>query len=79
MRFRAYYKNLSVANPSSAPFGSSGVSGIGDFDARILAIASASSSFILAPGLVEWGLSQRFDNANLMLNFVFLTNLLDGR
>ena len=51
MRFRAYYQNLSVANPGSDPFGSSDVSGIGDFDARILAIASASSSFILAPGL----------------------------
>ncbi len=51
MRFRAYYQNLSVANPSSVPFGSSDVSGIGDFDARILGIAYASSKFILAPGL----------------------------
>ena len=51
MRFRAYYQNLSLNDPSSDPFGSSSVSGIGDFDVRILAIASASKSFILAPGL----------------------------
>ena len=51
MRFRAYYQTLSLNNPSSAPFASNDVSGIGDFDARILAIAYASSSFILAPGL----------------------------
>lgn len=51
LRFRAYYNNLSVANPSSTPFGSSSVSGIGDFDARLLTIAYASSKFVLAPGL----------------------------
>lgn len=39
VRMRAYYQNLSVNDPSSASFGSSNVSGIGDFDARILAIA----------------------------------------
>ena len=51
MRFRAYYNNLSVNDPLSDPFESSSVSGIGDFDARILGIAYASNKFILAPGL----------------------------
>ena len=51
MRFRAYYQNLSVNDPSSAPFGSSSIAGIGDFDARILGIAYSSNKFILAPGL----------------------------
>ena len=51
LRFKARYQNLSVDNPDSDPFGSSEVSGIGDFDARVLAIAYASKSFILAPGL----------------------------
>jgi hypothetical protein len=27
----------------------------------------------------DYGMRQRFDNSNLMLNVVFLTNLLDGR
>ena len=45
LRFRAYYNFLSVNNPDSI------VSGIGDFDARFLAIAYASPRFILAPGL----------------------------
>jgi hypothetical protein len=46
LRFRGYYQSLSVGNPSEAQ-----VSGIGDFDARLLAIAYASPKFILAPGL----------------------------
>jgi hypothetical protein len=51
LRFRGYYENLSENDPSSASFGSKSVSGIGDFDARLLAIAYSSSSFVLAPGL----------------------------
>jgi hypothetical protein len=51
LRIRTKYQNLSVDDPSSAPFETSEVSGIGDFDARFLAIAYASKSFILAPGL----------------------------
>jgi hypothetical protein len=51
MRFRAYYQNLSFNDPDSDDLGSRNVSGIGDLDARFLAIAYASKSFILAPGL----------------------------
>jgi hypothetical protein len=51
LRFRAYYNSLSINDPSSSPFGSQTVSGIGDFDARILAIAYSKGPFILAPGL----------------------------
>lgn len=45
LRFRAYYNFLNVNSPAST------VSGIGDFDARFLAIAYAGPKFILAPGL----------------------------
>jgi hypothetical protein len=51
LRFRAPYQDLSVTTPGAAPFNSSEVSGIGDFDARLLSIAYASETFILAPGL----------------------------
>jgi hypothetical protein len=51
LRFRAYYENLSINDPSSDPFGSSSVSGIGDFDARLLAIAYSKGTLILAPGV----------------------------
>jgi hypothetical protein len=51
LRFRAYYQSLSVNDPSSASFGSRSVSGIGDFDARLLAIAFSSGPFVFAPGL----------------------------
>ena len=51
MRFKAKYSNLSLGNTEGDPFASNSVSGIGDFDVRILAIAYASKSFILAPGL----------------------------
>jgi hypothetical protein len=44
LRFRAKYKNLSLENPANPPFGASEVSGIGDFDARLLWIASASKN-----------------------------------
>ena len=46
LRFRGYYQSLSVGNPSEAQ-----VSGIGDFDARILGVAYSSNKFILVPGL----------------------------
>ncbi len=51
LRFRAYHNSLSLNNSSTESFGTSQVSGIGDFDARILAIAYSSKKFILAPGL----------------------------
>ena len=51
IRFRARYQNLSIDAPGAGLFNSESVSGIGDFDARLLAIAYASSKFILAPGL----------------------------
>jgi hypothetical protein len=50
-RFRARYQNLSVDTPGAVPFGTSDVSGIGDFDARILYLAYASKNLILVPGL----------------------------
>lgn len=51
LRFRAKYKNLSLENPANPPFGASEVSGIGDFDARLLWIASASKKMVIAAGL----------------------------
>ncbi|MHC4798002.1 MAG: hypothetical protein ACYTF1_15285 [Planctomycetota bacterium] len=51
LRFRAYYNSMSVGNQEGDPFASNNVSGIGDYDARILAIAYSSGSFVLAPGL----------------------------
>ena len=51
LRTRFYYKNLSLNDPSSDPFGSSSVSGIGDIDARLLWLAHASKKWALAPGL----------------------------
>lgn len=51
LRFRARYQNLSIDNPASAPFESSDVSGIADFDARLLAIAYTSQKMIIAAGL----------------------------
>jgi len=51
LRFRAKYKNLSLENPLNPPFDASEVSGIGDFDARLLWIASASKKMVLAAGL----------------------------
>jgi outer membrane protein assembly factor BamA len=50
-RIRARYKNLSVDTPGVAPFGASEVSGIGDFDARVLYMAYASKKLIVVPGL----------------------------
>jgi hypothetical protein len=51
MRIRAPYKNLSLDTPGADPFGASDVSGIGDFNARILWLAYTSSKFLLVPGL----------------------------
>ncbi len=51
MRIRARYQNLSVETPGASPFGTSEVSGIGDFDARMLYIAHASRKLIIATGL----------------------------
>lgn len=49
-RMRARYKSLNIDTPET-PFGNSGVSGIGDFDFRVLYMAYASKSFLLVPGL----------------------------
>lgn len=51
LRFRAKYKNLSIDDASEEPFGTSEVSGIGDFDARLLWIASASEKMVVATGV----------------------------
>ena len=51
VRFRAYYQNLSVNDPDGASFGSSSVSGIGDFDARLLWLAAINNNWGIAPGL----------------------------
>ncbi|MCK5439183.1 MAG: hypothetical protein KAI97_04530, partial [Gemmatimonadetes bacterium] len=49
LRFRAYHQDLSLNDPTSSE--TTEVSGIGDFDARLLAIAYTSPKLILAPGL----------------------------
>jgi hypothetical protein len=51
LRFRGYYNSLSLHDPTSSSGASTSISGIGDFDARLLGLAYASDSFILAPGL----------------------------
>jgi hypothetical protein len=51
MRVRARYQNLSVDNPAAAPFGTSEVSGIGDFDARVLYMAHTGKKLMVATGL----------------------------
>jgi hypothetical protein len=48
IRFRAYYNDLTLKD-SDGSYNS--VSGIGDFDARFLWLAHASSSFAFAPGI----------------------------
>jgi hypothetical protein len=59
LRFRAYYKNLSLGDPDAEAFGASSVSGIGDFDVRLLYIAYASKKVIIVPGLETY-----FDTAS---------------
>jgi hypothetical protein len=51
LRFRARYQHLSIDTPGAAPFGTSEVSGIGDFDARLLYLAHTSRKLIVATGL----------------------------
>jgi hypothetical protein len=51
LRFRGRYQNLSVTDPSASLFGASSVSGIGDFDARLLGIAYTGQRLIIAVGL----------------------------
>jgi hypothetical protein len=48
-RIRVNYLNVSLNNPGSSE--TTDISGIADFDARILGIAYASKSVIIAPGL----------------------------
>ncbi len=50
-RIRMRYKSLSLDNPGAGAFGSSEVSGISDFDARVLFMAYASKNLIIIPGL----------------------------
>ena len=47
LRFRAYYNSLTLTDTT----GSHTVSGIGDFDARLLWLAHANSTWAIAPGL----------------------------
>ncbi|RLD25814.1 MAG: hypothetical protein DRI70_06535 [Bacteroidetes bacterium] len=49
-RMRAKYKSLNIDTPE-IPFGNSGISGIGDFDFRVLYMAYTSKSFLFVPGL----------------------------
>jgi hypothetical protein len=49
VRLRGYYNTVSLNDNSAS--GSTTYSGIGDFDARFLAIAYATSKFVIAPGL----------------------------
>lgn len=51
MRMRAKYQTLSLTDPGGDPFGGNEVSGIGDFDMRILGLAYASKKVLVAPGL----------------------------
>jgi hypothetical protein len=51
MRIRARYQHLSVDTPGASPFNTSEVSGIGDFDARVLGIAYMGEKLIVAAGL----------------------------
>jgi hypothetical protein len=51
MRVRARYQHLSVDTPGASPFDTSEVSGIGDFDARVLGIAYTGKKLIVATGL----------------------------
>jgi hypothetical protein len=65
VRIRARYSNLSIPTPGAAPFGTSEVSGIGDFDIRMLGIAYASQRLIVATGLEAF-----FDTASNDAPFV---------
>ncbi len=49
-RMRARYKSLNLDTLEN-PFGNSGVSGIGDFDFRVLYMAYTSKKFLIVPGL----------------------------
>ena len=51
LRFKARYKQLSIETPGASPFETSEVSGIGDFDVRVLAIPYARPKFVFAGGL----------------------------
>ena len=51
LRFRGRYAGLSVPTPGMGAFGTSQVSGIGDFDARLLTLAYTSSNLIIAAGV----------------------------
>lgn len=51
MRVRARYQHLSVDTPGASPFDTSEVSGIGDFDARVLGLAYTGKKLIVAAGL----------------------------
>lgn len=50
LRFRTRYTSLSL-DTGEEPFGSSDVTGIGDFDARVLWLAYSSERVIVVPGL----------------------------
>ncbi len=51
IRMRAYYNSLTLTDTSSAPFGTNTVSGIGDFDARLIWLAHATNKWGIAPAL----------------------------
>jgi len=51
LRFRGRYVGLSVPTPGRGPFGTSEVSGIGEFDVRVLTLAYTSPNLIIAAGV----------------------------
>ena len=51
LRFQGRHAGLSVPTPGIGPFGTSEVSGIGDFDVRLLTLAYTSPNLIIAAGV----------------------------
>lgn len=51
LRFRGRHAGLSVPAPGSGAFGTAEVSGIGDFDVRLLTLAYTSPNLIIAAGV----------------------------
>lgn len=73
MRVRANYQNLSLNDPAS-PGGTTEISGIGDLDARFLAIAYSSKRVIIAPGVegfFDTASNDALGSGNLLAPVVF--------
>jgi len=85
MRFRARYQTLSLTTPGAEPFESSEVSGIGDFDMRILGLAYTSPKVLVAVGLeafFDTASNEALGSGNTLLGpqvFVAFPGILGGR